>query len=442
MYWKYKQFTMDDATYIFCVEDFELLKISQGENIETVLQDLQTKKEKPNSEFDVNANIDANYDFAKNNIINAIGIELTNGCNLDCIYCYVSASKKTRKYLSEERFLDILYFLKKNKYSPNVLYFTGGGEPTLNFKLLKEIPNICRQYGFDNYEFDLTTNGTILTKEIIDFFKCNKVKLNISLDGNEKINNESRIYRNGKGSFKDVFSNIKILKENKIEFACKTVVLPDNKNLVEVFSFFEEQKIIFKFELAFKSFDSHFSPKIEDLKNFEEQLDIVIDNYRIRIENNNQIYSTKIINDLKRIHYGITNEIACGASRFGFFIDIEGRIFPCSAHTSSKDLSVGNIYKGINYESIIENKFYAQPVDNYTSCKTCWMKYLCSGSCFAEKWLENKNTEEPSEYLCKGYDIYWNAIIKLYTKLYPVIISGQNVNFSANETQKNHGNKI
>lgn len=190
-----------------------------------------------------------------------------------------------------------------------------------------------------------------------------------------------------------------------------------------------------------KSFDSHFLPKIEDLKNFEEQLDIVIDYYRIRIENNNQIYSTKILNDLKRIHYGVTNGIACGASRSGFFIDIEGRIFPCSAHTSSKDLSIGNIYKGINYESILKNKFYAQPVDNYTRCKTCWMKYLCSGSCFAEKWLENKNTEEPSEYLCKGFDIYWSAIIKLYTQVHPVIIGGRNVNFLEKETQKNYVNQ-
>lgn len=57
------------------------------------------------------------------------------------------------------------------------------------------------------------------------------------------------------------------------------------------------------------------------------------------------------------------------------------------------------------------------------------MKYLCSGSCFAIKWLENKNTEKPSDYLCKTYNINWSAIIELYIHIYPVIISGNNINF-------------
>jgi radical SAM protein with 4Fe4S-binding SPASM domain len=206
-------------------------------------------------------------------------------------------------------------------------------------------------------------------------------------------------------------------------------VLPNNKNLAEAFLFFEENKIHFIFSIATNSFDNHFSPNIEDLKTFEEQLDIVIDNYRKLIEGNNKIYAAKIINDLKRIHYGAVNKNGCVASKEGYFIDIDGNIFSCSYHSSSKDLSIGNIYTGIDYEKIIKNSYYAKPVDNYPACKVCWMKYLCSGSYFAIKWLENKNTDDPSEYLCKTYNIYWRAIIKLYIQLYPVIISGNNINF-------------
>ncbi len=436
----FKQFNIDNSTYIFCVEDFELFKISQKENVEDALQNIKIKKGKHSLAFVKNSTIKEKDDFAKTNLY-AIGIELTNGCNLDCTYCYISASKKTRKYLSKEKVLEILNFLKEGICSPSVLYFAGGGEPTLNFKLLKQLPNLCKKFGFNDCEFDLTTNGTILTNEMIEFFKRNKVKLNISIDGDEETHNTSRIYRNGKGSFKDAFNNIKVLKENGIEFSCKTVVHPNNKKLHKIFSFFEEQKINFRFNLVTQSYDAHFLPQIENLKIFEEQLDIVFDMYRKRIEENKQIYSIKIVNDLKRIHFGLTNEIACGASRSGVFIDIEGNIFPCSAHTSSIDLAIGNIYKGIDYDSVQRNKFYAQPVNNYSACKVCWVKYLCAGSCFAENWLEKGNTEQQSDYLCKGYDIYWSAIIKLYTQVYPVIISGRNVNFLENETQKEHVNQ-
>lgn len=158
-------------------------------------------------------------------------------------------------------------------------------------------------------------------------------------------------------------------------------------------------------------------------------MNLVISKYKELIKKNNKIYSQKIINDIKRIHNADISEIACVGSREGIYIDIDGDIFPCSYHTSSKELSIGNIYNGINYKKIIDNGWYAKPVDSYSACRNCWMKHLCSGSCFAIKWLENKNTDVPSEYLCKTYDIYWSAIIKLYIQVYPEIVSGNNINF-------------
>jgi len=425
----YKQFNIENTTYIFCVEDFEIFKIHQVENVENILQEIKTKKEKANLNIDKKERKNIRNDFTKSEIIHTIGIDIANGCNLDCTYCFISASKKQRRIVDKDFFLDILIFLKNEKDHPITFYITGAGEPTFNFSLLKQLPFICKENGFDKCSFNLTTNGTILTKEMIDFFKLNKFTINISMDGNEKTHNTSRTYYNGEGSFNDVFNNMNLLKENNIEFSCKTTVQPDNKNLVEVFSFFEENKIHFNFSIVTNSFDNHFLLNIEFLKTFEEQLNIVIKNYRKLIEDNQKIFATKLITDLKRIHYGEVSKIGCIASRESFFIDIEGSIFPCSYHSSSKDLSVGNIYTGIDYEKIIKNNWYAKPVDNYSTCKVCWMKYLCSGSCFAIKWLENKNTEKPSDYLCKTYNIYWSAIIELYIHIYPVIISGNNINF-------------
>jgi radical SAM protein with 4Fe4S-binding SPASM domain len=433
MNYTYKQFNIDNATYIFCVEDFEIFKILHDENVESVLQKIKTKKEKSNLQKDKNKMENLKYDITNSKNINLIGLEIANGCTLNCTYCYISARNKPRKTMREEKFLDILNFLKNVNDNNITFYFTGAGEPTLNFNLLKKIPYLCKKNGFDKCDFDLTTNGTILTKEMVEFFKLNEFTISVSVDGNENIHDASRIYHNGKGSFKDVFHNMNLLKENNIKFACKTVVLPDNKNLVETFLFFEENKIHFNFAIATSSIDNNFSPNIEDLNTFEEQMDSVIKEYRKLIEDNHKIYAVKIINDLKRIHYGAINKIACSATINGYFVDIDGGIFTCSYHSGSEDVSIGNIYTGIDYEKIIKNSYYAKPVDDYPTCKVCWMKHLCAGSCFARKWLEHKNTDDPSQYLCKTYNIYWNAIIKLYIQLHPVIISGDNVNFKSND---------
>jgi radical SAM protein with 4Fe4S-binding SPASM domain len=417
----YKEFIIDNETYVFCVDDFEILKISKVENIERVIR--QKEKDK------ISETKNINNDFTKSSHINMVGIDLVNGCNLNCSYCFISASSKKRKVLSEEKVKDLLNFLEKEKTTPITFFFAGSGEPTMNFNLMKQLPNLCRDKGFVNCTFDLTTNGTILTEEMINFLKQEKFDINISLDGNEEINDASRKYINGKGSFKDVYKSIKELQEKKIEFSCKTVLTPNNKKIRDVFSFFEENKIGFVFTIATNSFDGHYLPNIDDLDNFKEQMDFVVEKYAELIKKNNYIFADKILNDIIRIHFGDTKGIACGGSRDGFYMDIDGDLFPCSYHTSSKELSVGNIYTGVNYDKIIENKWYAQPVDNYETCRDCWMKYLCSGSCFAIKWLENNNTETPSEYLCKTYDIYWSAIIKLYILIYPYIINGENVNF-------------
>ncbi len=423
----YKQFNIDGSTYIFCVEDFEILKISENGKKESILQEIKNKKAKSEKNIDELQKYESGY--AKSTNINTIGVNLVNGCNLNCTYCYISASSKKRENLSERKFIDILNFLKKEKDNPVTFYFAGSGEPTLNFKLMKQLPKLCKENGFKKITFDLTTNGTILTKEMIEFLKINKFDINISLDGNEEIHDLSRVYNNGKGSFKDVYHNITLLQENNIKFLCTTVLVPCNNKIIDVFNFFEEKKIYSFFAIATNSFDDNYIPSIKCLDNFKNQMNLVVEKYVELIRSNNTIYSLKIKNDIERIHYGDTKAVACVGAREGIYIDMDGSIFPCSYHSKSKELSVGYIYVGIDYDKIIENKWYAQPVDNYETCRDCWMKYLCSGSCFAIKWLENNNTETPSEYLCKTYDIYWSAIIKLYILIYPDIIEGKNVNF-------------
>ena len=424
----YKLFNIENVDYAFCSDDFEVLKISDKGNAKSVIRKLKFDKNKTTSilKFDSNT---VNLDFFENKKIDIVGVDLTNGCNLNCTYCFVSAYQKKMRLLTIEKFVEILYFLKNEKENTMHFYFAGAGEPTINFKLLKLIPSLCKENGFNKCIFELTTNGTMLTQEVIDFLKSNNFILLVSMDGSEALHNKTRVYHNGKGSFDAVFKSIKLLQKNEINFKCNTVIQPGNDSLVELFSFFEQNKINFVFNIATNSVSGHFIPQKKDLVIFEGQLSILVDKYKELIEKNIKIHAVKLINDIKKIHFREIHKNGCVASKEGFHIDIDGNIYSCSYHSESIDISVGNIYSGIDYKKIMDNSWYAKPVDSYPTCKKCWMKYLCSGSCFAIKWLENKNTDTPSNYLCKTYDIYWKAIITLYIQIYPSIVSGSNVNF-------------
>ena len=62
--------------------------------------------------------------------------------------------------------------------------------------------------------FGITTNGTLLNKERIDFLKNHNFSILLSIDGDKETQNFNRPQRNGEGSFDLVEKNIDYLLQN------------------------------------------------------------------------------------------------------------------------------------------------------------------------------------------------------------------------------------
>lgn len=111
-------------------------------------------------------------------------ISLTDRCNLNCLYCNPLTKNRTfiaaDSYLSnDELFRLITLFL--SEFGFRKIRFTGG-EPLVRkniFDLLKRV-NVLKKY----YEFEtgITTNGTLLNRNLLELKKSGIDKLNISLD--------------------------------------------------------------------------------------------------------------------------------------------------------------------------------------------------------------------------------------------------------------------
>ena len=105
------------------------------------------------------------------------------------------------------------FFLKRNIELPEIIIGFYGGEPLLEFDLIKK----CVEYVESIVEgkkvfFNITTNGTLLTDEVVDFFVEKDFKLSISLDGSQKEHDVNRKFRDGSGSFNTIINNIKRIK--------------------------------------------------------------------------------------------------------------------------------------------------------------------------------------------------------------------------------------
>ncbi len=149
----------------------------------------------------------------KNKEIYKIKLILTNNCILRCRYCFIKKDKKTMDYFTAKKAIKFL-ISSRGKEKMLLIY---GGEPLLYFNLLQKIILFARkeaQKNKKNLIISLATNGILLTKEYLEFFRKEQVKLALSLDGDKSTHDAYRKFRNGKGSFQKVFEKLSLVFKN------------------------------------------------------------------------------------------------------------------------------------------------------------------------------------------------------------------------------------
>lgn len=137
---------------------------------------------------------------------------VTSRCNLRCKYCVFSEQyPHTHSYTNDEMSFDVAKasidyyysnYLEKVEHGydkPPIVNFYGG-EPLLNFQLIKR----CVDYSETLFEtkpmFYITTNGTTLSEDVIEFLIRNDFRVTFSLDGDSENHNRNRVYVNGKAT--------------------------------------------------------------------------------------------------------------------------------------------------------------------------------------------------------------------------------------------------
>lgn len=120
---------------------------------------------------------------------------VTLRCEHSCPYCQVS-----RRSVDRERFdmstetamraLDVAL----SAPSPKIKIEFQGGEPLLNFPLIKQIVQAARQKALPgkHVEFVIATNLALLDDDVLDFCRTNSVLLSTSLDGPADLHNKNR----------------------------------------------------------------------------------------------------------------------------------------------------------------------------------------------------------------------------------------------------------
>lgn len=142
----------------------------------------------------------------------------TLDCNLSCWYCYenkIKNSKITNETINGIKKHIDFHFKNTNFTALRLSFF--GGEPFLDIDAILNLAsysyNFCRGRNI-NFTLDFTTNGTILTQEVISKLSIYKCTFQITIDGNEEQHNRIKHCRNNScNTYRIVLNNIRsILK--------------------------------------------------------------------------------------------------------------------------------------------------------------------------------------------------------------------------------------
>jgi len=150
---------------------------------------------------------------AQRTVFNGI-VVLNLDCNLACQYCFED-NFRGQHYMSSvtaELLVDTIQH-SQIKQGRDVTLSFYGGEPLLSIPLIKTISSRLKQAAKKqgtNFRFTLITNGTLLSRRVAeDLLPLGLCGAKFTLDGPQRIHDQSRPFVSGKGSFDIIVNNLK-----------------------------------------------------------------------------------------------------------------------------------------------------------------------------------------------------------------------------------------
>ncbi|MBU4176552.1 MAG: radical SAM protein [Desulfurivibrionaceae bacterium] len=118
---------------------------------------------------------------------------VTEDCNLRCIYCF-EPNKRPKKMSFDVARQAIDTYLDREDGPPTVSIDFCGGEPLLEFDLIKNVFEYCHSRTWKKrYRMSLGTNGTVLTETMKEWFLRHPCfQLSLSLDGTKEVHDHNR----------------------------------------------------------------------------------------------------------------------------------------------------------------------------------------------------------------------------------------------------------
>jgi uncharacterized protein len=343
---------------------------------------------------------------------------MAQGCNLGCRYCYAwrngSNQKKTLMPWEIAK-ASVDYLIKRSVSRTDLQVTFFGGEPLLNYPVIQKVVSYCRDLELrtdKKFTFELITNGTLLSKEVVDFAVEHKFLLFISIDGWKEMHNYNRPSVNGDDVYDTILANAKYANEQYIKHQ-----LPAIKVRANLTNRYHDAFAVGAY-LRSLGFNTIGVGSIEPLNHGDNSPSALTEDQademhkeatRVMVDSVKKLAAHEKIEFFKadQLRRSLTQfepralkGITCGIARNTQIVDNKGNIYPCHRYEGMEAYVIGNILSG-GHDNAKTLEYYRKVNQNATArCHSCWIRDYCAGGC---AWLLSKkdgHLSDPSEREC------------------------------------------
>jgi uncharacterized protein len=343
-------------------------------------------------------------------------------CNLTCKYCFYldkhslyEGSASTHK-MNEETLEALIQQMFSCTNHPTFTW--QGGEPTImGLDFFRHVIELQKYYAKGrSYQNSLQTHAMLLTPEWGEFLKKEDFLVGISMDGPEHVHDYYRVDAQGRGTFKKVFENTKMLQDHEVNFNILASVSDYSANYPkEIYQFFRDNEFNFM----------QFSPIVEtdpnnpgialsfsvNAKQYGRFLHKVFRNWRDDFDEEQlkQKTSVRFFDSLLNLYIGRAVDHCALQKNCNVYMVVEhnGDLFSCDFLVSPQTY-LGNLHKTRLQDAFNSPNHIAfgEEKANYNKkCQQCrWLK-ICYGGCVKDRI--NDPRDQGHNRFCQSYEYFF-----------------------------------
>lgn len=332
--------------------------------------------------------------FAISSPVKAMCLHIAHDCNLRCKYCFASTGdfgegRKLMSYETGKKAIDFL--LEKSGDRENLELDFFGGEPLMNFEVVKQIVKYARskekEYG-KRFRFTITTNGVLLDDDKIDFINKEMSNVVLSTDGRKEVNDRVRRRVDGTGCYDTIMPKFKKLVDQRgdKDYYVRGTFTKYNLDFSnDVFSLYEAGFDQISVEPVVCDAKEDYAITEGDLPEVFKEYETLAARILEAEKQGKKFNFFHFMLDLNQGPCAIKRLRGCGCGNEYVAVTPDGDIYPCHQFVGHPEYKMGNLDEG-TFNLEMKNEFAGANVYTKPECQKCWAKFYCSGGCNANNY--------------------------------------------------------